>query len=313
VELLLFLGFFSAFAVKAPLWPLHSWAPDAYVESPVGVTMILVALKMGLYGFMRFNVGLFPNATLVCAPYIVAFAVIGVIAAALIASVQPNMKRLIAYSSVSHIGVIVLAIFALTPTSWTGATIQMVSHTFTVGGLFLLLSCLYLRRKSYEISDYGGVAKVMPFFMAVFVIATLSSIALPGTSGFTGEFLMLIGSFNAFPIATAIATTSAIWSAVYMLWMVKRAMHGAVTHPEVGALTDLTPGEKFAIVPIVLVILWIGLYSAPLCNKLGGSFGALASIHSTEYRGTAVFAPRATPQPAVKVAEIFKLGSDSTK
>lgn len=270
VELLLFLGFFAAFAVKAPIWPFHSWVPDAYSEAPTGASMALVALKMGIYGFMRFNVALFPTATAEMAPIIITLAVIGVIYGALVAAVQTDLKRLVAYSSISHLGVIVLSVFALTPAGWTGAVIQMISHTFTTGALFMLTGYLYERRGSYDISSYGGVWKVMPYFASVFLIATLSAIALPGTAGFYGEFLMLVGSFQTYPWPTAIATTAAVWSAVYMLWMFKRVMHGKIDKPEVEAMPDLTANEKWAMVPLVAVILWIGIYPIGLVDVLNG-------------------------------------------
>ncbi|MDR3709554.1 MAG: NADH-quinone oxidoreductase subunit M [Capsulimonadaceae bacterium] len=277
VEVLLFLGFFAAFAVKSPVWPLHSWVPDAYAEAPTGVTIVLVALKMGLYGFIRFNVSLFPTATAELAPIAVVLGVIGVIYAALVAAAQTDLKRLAAYSSISHIGVIVVAIFALTAAGWTGAVIQMVSHTFTMGALFILIGYLYERRGTYDISSYGGVWKVMPYFSVVFLIATLSAIALPGTAGFYGEFLMLVGSFQTYPWAAAIATTAAIWSAVYMLWMFKRVMHGKINKPEVEAFTDLSVTEKWALVPLVAIILWIGIYPIPLVHVLNGPAELAAS------------------------------------
>ena len=268
VEMWLFLGFFVAFGVKAPIWPLHTWVPDAYAEAPTGATIILVALKMGLYGFIRFCLPLFPHAVQQAAPVIVTLAVIGVIYAALAASVQKDLKRLLAYSSVSHLGVVMLAIFGLTTASETGAVIQMFSHTFTTGALFILVYFLYRQRGTDAISAYGGVWKVMPFFAAVFLIATLSAIALPGTSGFTGEFMMLIGSFQTHPWATFFATTAAIWSAVYMLWMFQRVMQGPADKPAVNAMSDIRPAERWAMVPLVAIIVVVGVYSAPFMNLL---------------------------------------------
>lgn len=270
-ELLLFIGFFLAFGIKAPVWPFHTWVPDAYAEAPTGVTIILVALKMGLYGFLRFCLPLFPNAVQSLAPLIVALSVIGVIYAALVAAMQTDLKRLVAYSSVSHIGVIMLAIFALTGIGINGAVIQMVSHTVTTGALFILIGILYTRRKTYAIAEYGGIMRVMPYFAVVFLIATLSSVALPTTSGFTGEILMLVGSFQIYPWATGLATTAAIWSVVYMLWMYQRVMHGKIDRPENETLTDMTAGEKWALVPLVLVIFAIGVAPTPLLNKLAPS------------------------------------------
>ncbi len=269
VEMLLFGGFFAAFAVKAPLWPFHTWVPDAYTEAPTGATVILVALKMGLYGFIRFCLPLFPHAVQECAPVIVALAVIGVIVAALTASVQTDMKRLLAYSSVSHIGVIMLAIFGLTAAGISGSVIQMFSHTLTTGALFIIVSLIAVRRGgSYAIADYGGVWKVMPYLGALFVMATLSAIALPGTSGFTGEFLMLIGSFQTHPWAAGIATTAAIWSAVYMLWMYQRVMTGPIVKPEVAEMRDIRPLEKWVLVPLILIIIWLGVYPKPFEDKI---------------------------------------------
>ena len=193
VDILLFLGFFLAFGIKAPVFPFHSWVPDAYAEATTGGTIILVALKMGLYGFIRFCLPLFPFAVKACAPVIITLAVIGVIYAALVAAMQKDLKRLIAYSSISHIGVIMLGIFALTSIGMDGAVVQMVSHTLTTGALFIVLGALYARRQSYRIADYGGLMGVMPMFTVVFLIATLSSVALPLTSGFAGELLLLAG------------------------------------------------------------------------------------------------------------------------
>jgi NADH-quinone oxidoreductase subunit M len=275
--MLLFLGFFAAFAVKAPLWPFHTWVPDAYSEAPAGVSIILVALKMGLYGFIRFCLPLFPHAVLAAAPIIVVLAVIGVIYAALSAAVQKDLRRLIAYSSISHVGVIMLAIFALTQAGISGAVVQMFSHTFTTGALFILAYYLFARRGSYQIADFGGVWKVMPFFAAVFLIVTLSAIALPGTSGFTGEFLMLIGSFQTQPWAAGVATTAAIWSAVYMLWMFQRVMHGPIDKAEVRDMADVTDLQKWALVPLVAIIVFLGVYPTPALNALNSSVTAILS------------------------------------
>ena len=259
VDILLFLGFFLAFGIKAPVFPFHSWVPDAYAEAGTGGTIILVALKMGIYGFIRFCLPLFPYAVKACAPVIITLAVIGIIYAALVAAMQTDLKRLIAYSSISHIGVIMLGVFTLTSIGMDGAVIQMVSHTFTTGALFIILGALYARRQSYKIADYGGLMGVMPVFTVVFLIATLSSVALPLTSGFTGELLLLMGSFQTHPWAASFATTAAIWSVVYMLWMFQRVMHGKITHDENRSLPDLNSGEKWALYPLVVLIFVIGI------------------------------------------------------
>ena len=262
-ELLLFTGFFLAFGIKAPIFPFHSWVPDAYAEAPTGGTIILIALKMGLYGFIRFCLPLFPHAVVAAAPIIIILAVIGVIYAALVAAMQTDLKRLLAYSSVSHIGVIMIGIFTLTAIGMSGAVIQMVSHTITTGALFILIGGLYARRKSYQISDFGGLMGVMPMFTVVFLIATLSSVALPLTSGFTGELLLLLGSFQTSPWAAAFATTAAIWSVVYMLWMFQRVMYGKLDNDANKSLPDMTGGEKWALVPLVLLIFLLGIYPTP--------------------------------------------------
>ena len=269
VETLLFLGFFAAFAVKAPVFPLHTWVPDAYAEAPIAGSIVLVALKMGLYGFIRFNLPFFPTASQDLAPIFVILGVIGVIYAALIASMQTDLKRLIAYSSISHIGVIVVAIFSLTAIGISGSVVQMVSHTITTGALFILIGLLFARRGSYDISAYGGVMRVMPILSVVLLIATLSSIALPGTSGFTGEFMMLIGAFQTYPWQAGLATTAAIWSAVYMLWMYQRVMHGRITSPEVEQMKDLTMGETWGLIaPLIAVMIFLGVYPSPVLQKL---------------------------------------------
>ncbi len=283
-EMLLFLGFFLAFAIKAPMWPFHTWVPDAYAEAPTGGTIMLVALKMGLYGFIRFCLPLFPHAVQEAAPVIVTLSVIGVIYAALVAAMQTDLKRLIAYSSVSHIGVIMLAIFGLTSISLSGAVIQMVSHTITTGALFILLAGLYARRGSYKIADYGGLMGVMPAFTVVFLIATLSSVALPLTSGFTGEFLMLLGAFQTHPWAAGFATTAAIWSVVYMLWMFQRVFHGEITHTENKTLPDWTRGEKWALVPLVILIFVLGVAATPALNLLNPSVNTVMAQTQLTYQ-----------------------------
>ncbi len=296
-DLLLFLGFFLAFGIKAPIWPFHTWVPDAYSQAPTGGTIILVALKMGLYGFIRFCLPLFPRAVEIYAPVIIVLAVIGIIYAALVAAMQTDLKRLIAYSSVSHIGVIMLAIFALTSIGISGAVIQMVSHTITTGALFIILAGLYARRQSYAIKDFGGLMGVMPAFTAVFLIATLSSVALPSTSGFTGELLMLMGSFQTHPWATGFATTAAIWSVVYMLWMFQRVMYGPLTNDANKSLPDWTGGEKWALVPLVLLIFFLGVYPIPILNKLNPSVTNVMAQANPTYDNP--FAPPTTQAAAV--------------
>lgn len=290
-DILLFVGFFLAFGIKAPVFPFHSWVPDAYAEAPTGGTIILVALKMGLYGFIRFCLPLFPFAVKTCAPIIIVLAVIGVIYAALVAAMQTDLKRLLAYSSVSHIGVIMLGIFALTSIGLSGAVVQMVSHTITTGALFILIACLYARRNSYQIRDFGGLNAVMPMFTVVFLIATLSSVALPLTSGFTGELLLLMGSFQTHPWATGFATTAAIWSVVYMLWMFQRVMYGKIENDANRSLRDLTGGEKWALIPLVILIFALGIY--PTTTTLNKVSPAVALVMKQSQ--PAYFDPFAAP------------------
>ncbi len=290
-DIFLFAGFFLAFGIKAPVFPFHSWVPDAYAEAPTGGTIILVALKMGLYGFIRFCLPLFPFAVKACAPVIIVLAVIGVIYAALVAAMQTDLKRLLAYSSVSHIGVIMLGIFALTSIGLSGAVVQMVSHTITTGALFILVAGLYARRSSYQIKDFGGLNAVMPMFTVVFLVATLSSVALPLTSGFTGELLLLMGSFQTHPWATGFATTAAIWSVIYMLWMFQRVMYGKIDNDANRSLPDMSRGEKWALVPLVVLIFVLGVYPTPTTlNKVSPSVATVMGQSQPDY-----FDPFAAP------------------
>ena len=291
-DIFLFTGFFLAFGIKAPVFPFHSWVPDAYAEAPTGGTIVLVALKMGLYGFIRFCLPLFPFAVKACAPVIIVLAVIGVIYAALVAAMQTDLKRLLAYSSISHIGVIMLGIFALTSIGLSGAVVQMVSHTITTGALFILVAALYARRSSYQIKDFGGLTAVMPMFTVVFLIATLSSVALPLTSGFTGELLLLMGSFQTHPWATGFATTAAIWSVVYMLWMFQRVMYGKLDNEANQNLPDMTRGEKWALIPLVVLIFVLGVYPTPITlDKVGPAVTTVMAQTQSVY-----FEPFAAPE-----------------
>src|SRR5512140_924561 len=226
----MFLAFDLSFAIKVPLFPLHTWLPDAHVQAPTAGSVILagVLLKMGTYGFIRFCIPLFPEAAIRIAPYIAVLAVIGIVYGALVAMVQTDIKKLVAYSSVSHLGFVMLGIFSMTEEGLQGAIIQMVNHGLSTGALFLLVGMIYDRTHTRLISDYGGVAKVMPVFAAFFMIVSLSSIGLPGLNGFVGEFLVMIGSFKSTLIDnrlfTAVAGLGIIFSAVYMLWMYQRVM-----------------------------------------------------------------------------------------
>src|SRR3954470_3732266 len=257
----LFLGFFIAFAVKVPLWPLHTWLPDAHVEAPTAGSVLLagVMLKLGTYGLLRFNVGLFPEQARYHAPWIAALAIIGIVYGALVAMVQPNLEKLIAYSSVSHLGFVVLGIFSLTTVGIDGAVLQMLNHGVSTGALFMLAGMLYDRRHTYEIRNYGGLATPMPVYATFFLVITLSSIGLPLLNGFAGEFLILAGAFQAKAVWGALAATGVIWSACYMLWMYQRVFYGAITDEHNGHLPDMSGRERLALWPTVLAAVIIGV------------------------------------------------------
>ncbi len=250
----LFLGFFVAFAVKVPLFPLHTWLPDAHVEAPTAGSVLLagVLLKMGTYGLLRFNLGLFPEQARRNAPWIITLAIIGIIYGALVAMVQPNMKKLIAYSSVSHLGFVVLGIFSFTQLGVDGAVYQMLNHGVSTGALFMLLGMIYDRRHTYDITEFGGLATPMPVYATFFLFIMLSSVGLPLLNGFIGEFLVLSGAFQAKQIYGILAATGVIWSACYLLWMYQRVFYGKVTNDENSALPDLDARERVALWPLAV-------------------------------------------------------------
>jgi NADH-quinone oxidoreductase subunit M len=263
----LFWGFALAFLIKVPLFPFHTWLPDAHVEAPTAGSVILagVLLKMGTYGLMRFNLPMFPDASVKYSTLISALAVTGIIYGALVAMVQPDLKKLVAYSSVSHLGFVVLGIFSFTDQGLQGALYQMLNHGISTGALFMIVGMVYDRRHTRLIAEFGGIANVMPMLAALFLIVTLSSIALPLLNGFVGEFLILVGTFTSsvLPYArlfTALAATGMILSAVYMLWMYQRVIMGEVTNPENKKLTDIDGRERLALAPMILLIFVMGIY-----------------------------------------------------
>ena len=257
-----FLAFALAFAIKVPLFPFHTWLPDAHVEAPTAGSIILagVLLKMGTYGLLRFAFPLFPAAALHFAPYIAMLAVIGIIYGALVAMVQPDMKKLVAYSSVSHLGVVVLGLCAMNVQGVQGSVMQMLNHGISTGGLFMIVGMLSDRRHTRLISEYGGLKAVTPKLVAAFLIITLASIALPFTNGFVGEFLIFVGAFRWSPKLTAFAATGVILSAVYMLWMFQRVNYGPIRNEHNRTLPDLTPREWAMTVPIVALAIFMGVY-----------------------------------------------------
>jgi NADH-quinone oxidoreductase subunit M len=257
----LFLGFFIAFAVKVPLFPFHTWLPDAHVEAPTAGSVLLagVLLKMGTYGMLRFNLGLFPEQSRSNAPWIMILALIGIIYGALVAMVQPNMKKLIAYSSVSHLGFVVLGIFSFTQSGLNGAMFVMLAHGVSTGALFMLAGILHERRHTYEISEFGGLASPMPIYAASFLFIVLSSVGLPLLNGFIGEFLVLNGAFQSRAVYGILAATGVIWSACYLLWMYQRVFYGKVTHNVNDSLPDLFGCEKAAVWPCAAAALVMGV------------------------------------------------------
>ncbi len=271
----LFAAFFLAFAVKVPMFPFHTWLPDAHVEAPTAGSVILagIMLKMGTFGFLRFALPLFPGAAMnpTIRMIILVLAVIGIIYGALVAMVQPDFKKLVAYSSVSHLGFVMLGIFALTLQSVQGALLIMINHGISTGALFLLVGMIYERRHSRLIDAYGGIARVVPMFAAVLTFVSLSSIGLPGTNGFVGEFLVLIGSFKTYPALAVISATGVIFAAAYLLWAIQRILFNPLDKPENTHLPDLNKRELALLVPLLAVIIWLGVYPAPVLRRMEGS------------------------------------------
>jgi NADH-quinone oxidoreductase subunit M len=272
-EKLLFLAFGLSFAIKVPMFPFHTWLPDAHVEAPTAGSVILagVLLKMGTYGFLRFSMPLFPAATEYFYPLIAVLAIIGIIYGALVAMVQPDVKKLVAYSSVSHLGFVMLGLAVLNVQGVEGSVIQMVNHGLSTGALFIIVGMIYDRRHTRLISDFGGISKAMPIFATFFMIVTLSSIGLPGLNGFVGEFLILLGTFKKNVGFAVLAASGVILAAVYMLWMFKRAMFGPLDKEENQSLKDLNLREIAVLVPIVVMIVWIGIYPQTFLRKMDRS------------------------------------------
>ncbi|HEU5453815.1 MAG TPA: NADH-quinone oxidoreductase subunit M [Terriglobales bacterium] len=257
----LFLGFWIAFAVKVPLFPLHTWLPDAHVEAPTAGSVLLagVLLKMGTYGMVRYNLGLFPEQSRQNAGWIAALAIIGIIYGALVSMVQPNLKKLVAYSSVSHLGFVVLGVFSFTQAGLVGATYVMLAHGVSTGALFMLVGIIHERRHTFEISQFGGLATPMPVYATFFLVITLASIGLPLLNGFIGEFLVLSGAFQAHKLWGILGATGVIWSACYMLWMYQRVFFGKVALPVNAALPDLDLRERTALWPLAAAALVMGV------------------------------------------------------
>lgn len=273
----MFVAFAIAFAIKVPMFPFHTWLPDAHVEAPTAGSVLLagVLLKLGTYGLMRFNLSLFPQASVDWVPVMATLAVIGIIYGAAVAIVQPNLKKLVAYTSVSHLGFIVLGTFALTSGGLQGAVIQNVNHGLTTGALFLLVGMLYDRRHTKMIDQFGGLQKVMPIFAGFFLFMIFSSIGLPGLNGFVGEFLVLIGSYATLPVYAIVAAFGVVLAAIYFLWAYERVFTGVPDKEENKVLSDLSPLEIGILVPLAVLILVLGLYPKVLLDKIEPSTEAI--------------------------------------
>ena len=275
----LFGAFALAFAIKVPVFPFHTWLPDAHVEAPTAGSVLLagVLLKLGTYGLLRFNLPLFPEATLDFVPLLATLAVIGVIYGAVVAIVQPDLKKLVAYSSVSHLGFIVLGTFALTSQSLQGGVVQMINHGLTTGALFLLVGIIYERRHTRLIADFGGLASSMPVFAGMFLFIAFASIGLPGLNGFVGEFLILMGSYPTLPYYTVVAAVGVILAAVYLLWAYERVFTGKLTNLANQRVSDLSIGEVLVFVPLVALIILLGVYPKVALDVIGPSTDAVLS------------------------------------
>jgi NADH-quinone oxidoreductase subunit M len=302
-QLWLFAAFALAFAIKVPMFPFHTWLPDAHVEAPTAGSVILagVLLKMGTYGFVRFAMPLFPEATHAFAPWLIVLSVIGIIYGALVAMVQPDMKKLVAYSSVSHLGFVMLGLFALNTQGLQGGILQMINHGLSTGALFLAVGIIYERRHTREIAEFGGLAEVLPWFAALFLVVCLSSLGLPGLNGFVGELLILLGAFRSNPYVAALSATGVILAAVYLLWMYQRVMFGPVTQEKNRGLRDLSAREFWTLAPVVALIIWIGVYPNPFLRKLDLSVGDLMErMNSRTVASRSV--PYGSPDPSPAAA-----------
>jgi NADH-quinone oxidoreductase subunit M len=272
-QIWLFLAFFVSFAVKVPMWPVHTWLPDAHVEAPTAGSVILagILLKMGAYGFLRFSLPMLPDASHFFAPFVFVLSLIAVVYTALVALVQTDLKKLIAYSSVSHMGFVTIGLFTFNQHGIEGSLLQMVNHGIVSGALFLLVGVVYDRLHTREIARFGGLAIRMPVYATIFMMFTMASVGLPGTNGFVGEFLILLGAYESSKAVAVVATTGLVFGAAYMLWMYKKVVFGVIRNPEVERLTDLSPREWATFVPLLVFVFWIGFYPAPFLDMFHAS------------------------------------------
>ncbi len=288
----LWLAFFASFAVKMPMWPVHTWLPDAHVEAPTAGSVILAAilLKMGGYGFIRFSLPMFPDASAYFAPLIYALSIVAIIYTSLVALVQEDIKKLIAYSSVAHMGFVTMGLFTLTQQGVQGALFLMISHGFVSGALFLCVGVIYDRMHTREISAYGGLVNRMPLYAVVFMVFTMANVGLPGTSGFVGEFLTLVGAFKANSFVALFATTGVILSAAYALYLYRRVIFGALEKASLASITDLTPREIVIFAPLVLLTIYYGVQPNPVLDAFAASTNNLLTSHSALLGGVTLAA-----------------------
>ncbi|MEW6338920.1 MAG: NADH-quinone oxidoreductase subunit M [Acidobacteriota bacterium] len=300
----IFLAFFIGFAIKVPMFPFHTWLPDAHVEAPTAGSVILagVLLKMGTYGFIRFSLPLLPNATVEAVPWVAGLAIVGIIYGALVAMAQKDMKKLVAYSSVSHLGFVMLGMFALNPHGLAGSVLQMINHGLSTGGLFLLVGIVYERRHTRMIAEYGGLAKVMPVYAMMFMIITMASIGLPTLNGFIGEFTILIGAFNRSTMWAVLAATGIVLGAAYMLWLYQRVFFGEITVEENRGLKDATAREQWTLIPLIILCFWIGLYPKPFFRIIEPSIERIVRVVDPGYLQRPIVAP-AAQEPAAAAGE----------
>ncbi|MGH7211038.1 MAG: NADH-quinone oxidoreductase subunit M, partial [Acetobacteraceae bacterium] len=285
----LWLAFFASFAIKVPMWPFHTWLPDAHVEAPTAGSVILagVLLKLGGYGFIRFSLPMFPEASAFFAPFVFTLSIIAIIYTSLVALVQSDFKKVIAYSSVAHMGFVTIGIFTVTPEGLDGAMIQMLSHGVVSAALFLCVGVVYDRLHTREIARYGGLAENMPKYAVVFLIFTLASVGLPGTSGFVGEFLSMVGAYQVSTWVAFLATTGIILSVSYMLWLYRRIIFEKITHADVRAMLDLTPREILVFAPMIAVVIWMGVYPNSFLKPMRPSIANLIEHVQVSQRAAA--------------------------
>jgi NADH-quinone oxidoreductase subunit M len=280
-----FLAFFLGFAIKVPMFPFHTWLPDAHTDAPTAGSVILAAvlLKMGTYGFIRFSLPMLPEASRTFVPMVAALSIIGIVYGALVAMAQKDWKRLVAYSSVSHMALVMLGMFALNPLGLKGSIIQQINHGISTGALFLIVGVVYERRHTRQISEYGGLASVMPVYAAIFGVMMLSSIGLPGLNGFIGELFILQGIFTVNRLWAAVAATGIVLGAAYMLWLYQRTMFGKIENPKNENLHDLNLREVVTFVPLIILAVWIGIYPTPFLNRLDTSVNRVIARVSPQY------------------------------